>query len=84
MITYKIHRTLVELDNNVEWHKLLTVTSWGSGSPKLDLRNWREDGDRLSPGRGVTLSIEEALVLREALDMYLREQGALDDEDPAP
>ena len=81
MVKFRIIETLAELSRSGLWHKLLTITAWGDGAPKLDLRSWQQTGDILTPGRGVTLSVEEARVLMGALRVCLEQYEM--DEAPA-
>lgn len=51
---------------------------WRYGAPKIDIRTWIEDGSKDGrPGKGVTLDLEEAAALRDALTHYLqgKQQG---------
>lgn len=63
MIEYQIVEELADIGN-----KKLTITKWGSNPAKLDLRTWRTADQ---PGKGVTLSDEEAEALHRALGAYL-------------
>lgn len=68
-LTYKIHRHIALLSSDDgEYLKELTLTSWGSKQPRLDIRTWRifQDGHQ-EPLKGLSLSIEEAATLRDAL-----------------
>ena len=49
-------------------NKALKIVKWGNGQPKYDLRQWRygEDG-LMMPGKGVTLTKQEAKELMELL-----------------
>ena len=47
------------------WHKELNLVSWNEGRPRLDLREWDPDHERM--GRGVTLTEEEAQTLAALL-----------------
>lgn len=78
MVQYKTAQILADLSHSGAWRKLLTITAWGSGPPKLDLRSWQQAGDQLVPGRGVTLTREEAQSLFEALYAYLDECERID------
>lgn len=64
MVEYKVERTVAEIGRT---GKKLTVTQWNSYPAKLDLRTWK-DG---KPGKGMTLSDEEAEELYQALGVYL-------------
>ncbi len=48
------------------WKKQLTYTSWNGRAPKFDLRSW--DADHTSMTKGLTLTKEELMKLRDILD----------------
>jgi hypothetical protein len=48
------------------WTKELNLISWNDREPKYDLRDWSADGGKM--GKGVTLSKEELLALKELLN----------------
>jgi hypothetical protein len=48
------------------WAKELNLVSWNDREPKYDLRDWSVDHEKM--GKGVTLSKEELLALRELLN----------------
>lgn len=48
------------------WAKELNLVSWNEREPKYDLRDWSADGQKM--GKGVTLSREELLALKELLN----------------
>jgi hypothetical protein len=48
------------------WAKELNLVSWNEREPKYDIRDWSADGQKM--GKGVTLSKEELLALRELLN----------------
>ncbi|HJS20204.1 MAG TPA: PC4/YdbC family ssDNA-binding protein, partial [Anaerolineales bacterium] len=48
------------------WAKELNLISWNDRDPKYDIRDWSADGSKM--GKGVTLSKEEVLALRELLN----------------
>lgn len=47
------------------WQKQLNLISWHGNEPKLDIRKWTEDGKLMA--KGITLSNDEAIKLRELL-----------------
>jgi hypothetical protein len=47
------------------WKKELNLVSWNNRAPKLDIRDWAPDHEKM--GKGVTLSKEEAQKLMELL-----------------
>lgn len=53
--------------------KRLTVTRWNGGPEKLDIRVWLEGtGSQARPGKGITLSLEEAKILADSLTEFLK------------
>ena len=47
------------------WKRLLTVTQWGGGKFKLDVRDWNPDMTRAT--KGMTFTRSEAMKLRDVL-----------------
>ena len=47
------------------WTKELNLVSWNEKEPKYDIRDWSPDHSKM--GKGVTLSMDEIKVLKEAL-----------------
>jgi hypothetical protein len=50
------------------WTKELNLVSWNGSPPKYDIRDWSPDHSKL--GKGVTLSREELLALRDLLNSW--------------
>jgi hypothetical protein len=48
------------------WAKELNLISWNERAPKYDLREWSPDGSTM--GKGVTLTKEELVALRDLLN----------------
>ncbi|MGL6115639.1 MAG: YdbC family protein [Cetobacterium sp.] len=48
------------------WSKELNLISWNSRKPKLDIRDWDEEHEKM--GKGITLSKEEVKNLKELLN----------------
>ena len=66
-IKYEITEHLAVLStSNRGWSKELNLVSWNDRPAKYDLREWAPDHSRM--GKGITLSDEEAKMLREALN----------------
>ena len=71
MITYQTETILAELSTTSGGSaKRLTLTSWNNNPAKLDLRVWRTVDGEEQPGRGVTMTTEEASILLTALTDY--------------
>jgi hypothetical protein len=47
------------------WQKELNLVSWNGRAPKLDIRDWAPDHQKM--GKGITLSEGEAAALAELL-----------------
>ena len=66
-INYEIIRKIGILSKAKSgWAKELNLISWNDREAKYDLRDWSADGSKM--GKGVTLSKEELLTLRELLN----------------
>ena len=48
------------------WRKELNLVSWNDRGPRYDLREWSADHKKM--GKGVTLSTEEVVKLKELLN----------------
>lgn len=48
------------------WSKELNLIRWNDREPKYDIRDWSPDGQTMS--KGVTLSKEELVALKELLN----------------
>ncbi|HOJ98430.1 MAG TPA: PC4/YdbC family ssDNA-binding protein [Termitinemataceae bacterium] len=69
-ITFEILKTFGVLsEERGGWKKELNLVSWNGRAPKLDIRDWAPDHEKM--GKGITLTKEEAKKLIELL------QGAL-------
>jgi hypothetical protein len=66
-ITYEIKKHLGILGEDYRgWTKEINLVSWNNRHPKLDIRDW--DPDHAKMGKGITLSMEEALKLKAVLE----------------
>jgi hypothetical protein len=66
-INYDIIKKIGVLSKSTSgWAKELNLISWNDREPKYDLRDWSADGTKM--GKGVTLSKEELIALRELLN----------------
>ena len=69
---YEVKKTIAETSSTGRTAKRLTLTSWNGNPAKLDLRIWRTDGNGDSqPGKGVTLTEDEAAAVAAAISDYL-------------
>ena len=66
-IKYEIVKNIGTLSKSASgWAKEVNQVSWNDREPKYDLRDWSADHSKM--GKGVTLSKEELLALRELLN----------------
>ena len=65
-IKFEIIKIIAVLSTSASgWSKELNLISWNDRKPKYDLRDWSADHSKM--GKGVTLSKEEILALKELL-----------------
>ena len=65
-VTFTIHEILgVICENNDGWMREVTITSWNGGPPKIDIRYWSPDHERMT--RGLTFFEDEAEKLAQIL-----------------
>ena len=65
-IKYEILKKLGSVSISASgWTKELNLISWNDREPKYDLRDWSADGEKM--GKGVTLTHDELLALKELL-----------------
>ena len=66
-IKYEITKEIGVLSEGSKgWTKELNLISWNDREPKYDIREWAPDHTMM--GKGVTLSKEEARLLKDMLD----------------
>jgi hypothetical protein len=69
---YEIVKQIGELSaGRAGWHREVNLISWNDAEPKIDIRDWAPDHDKM--GKGISLNSEEVAVLREILneiDLY--------------
>ena len=66
-IKYEIIKKIGVLSKSASgWAKEVNLISWNDRDPKYDIRDWSGDGEKM--GKGVTLSKEELLTLKELLN----------------
>ena len=65
---YEIIKELVVLSSNPKtgWSRELNFVSWNGNPPKLDIRDWAPDHNKM--GKGITLSHEETAILMTILN----------------
>jgi len=66
--SYEIKKEIGVLSKNGKWSKEINLVSYNGAESKVDIRSWQteEDGSR-KMSKGITLTKEEALTLRNLL-----------------
>lgn len=76
-IKYEITRSLGVLSEGSKgWQKEINLVSWNGRKPKIDIRDWAPEHEKM--GKGVTLNYEELKKLKELLDGIDLETLAID------
>jgi Uncharacterized protein conserved in bacteria len=66
-IKYEIIKSKGILSESTKgWKKELNLISWNDRDPKYDLRDWDQEHEKM--GKGITLSEEELVKLKEILN----------------
>lgn len=65
--SYDIEKELGVLSENARgWTKEFNLISWNGREPKYDIRDWSQGHEKM--GKGVTLTKDEAISLRDILN----------------
>ena len=71
-IKYEITASLGTIAESTRgWTKELNLVSWNNAAPKIDIRDWAPEHEKM--GKGITLTREEAEKLYELLGEYLQQ-----------
>lgn len=66
-LKYEIKKNLGVIGESTKgWKKEVNLVSWNDRKPKLDIRDWDENHEKM--GKGVTLNKGEAEELKKLLD----------------
>lgn len=66
-LVYEIVEEIAVLSESSKgWRKEVNLVSWNDRDPKYDIREWSPGHEKM--GKGVTLTDEEASILKQALD----------------
>lgn len=63
-VKFKLIKHLCSFSENKGWRKEVNLISWNDAPAKVDIRNWKPDG---TPGKGISLTPEEAKNVAEAI-----------------
>lgn len=65
-IKFEIVKHIAVLSEGTKgWKKEVNLVSWNDRKPKLDIRDWNENHEKM--GKGITLNKDEALQLSKVL-----------------
>ena len=65
-LKYEVVKELgVQSESPTGWRKEINLVSWNDREPKYDIRDWAPD--RAKMGKGVTLTADEVILLRDLL-----------------
>ena len=71
-ITCEIVRPIAVLSENERGYtREINLVSWNGAEPKYDIRNWHPGREKC--GKGITLSRDEAVALKDALNNVLND-----------
>ena len=63
-ITYEIVQQIGILkENKSGWQRELNIVKWNNGKPKLDIRDWGPNHEKV--GKGISLDFEEYNTLKQ-------------------
>jgi hypothetical protein len=66
-LKFEIQKSLGVIGESTKgWKKEVNLVSWNDRKPKLDIRDWDENHEKM--GKGVTLNKSEAEELKKLLD----------------
>ena len=66
-VKYEIKQSIACLSGETRgWTKEINLVSWNDSEAKYDIRAWSSDHSKM--GKGITLSKDELLTLKEVLD----------------
>ena len=54
--------------NRSGWNREINLVSWNGAAPKLDIRDWSPEHDKM--GKGLSMTSEEVAILKEFLENY--------------
>lgn len=66
-LKFEILETIGVLSESAKgWKKEINLISWSGREPKYDLRDWAPEREKM--GKGITLSEEELIILKDLLN----------------
>ena len=82
-ITFAITENIAVIAKGTKgWQREVNMISWNGADPKIDIRDWAPDHEKM--GKGITLTKDEAERLVSLLGNYLGDDPAPTTPEPAP
>lgn len=76
-VTFDIIEHIAVIKSNENgWNKEVNIVAWNGGQPKVDIREWNPEHDRMT--RGITLTEPEAEKMAKAIGMRMVEKQKAD------
>lgn len=66
-LSFEVVEELATLSESGNWKKQLNIVQWGDNIAKYDIRSWNKDYTK--SGKGITLTLQELIALKKALNM---------------
>lgn len=66
-LRFEVIEEILTLSESGNWKKQLNIVQWGDNIAKYDIRAWNKDHTKSS--KGVTLTLQELVALKKALNM---------------
>ena len=65
-IKFEVKKEIAVLSTNRSgWNREVNIVSWNDGTPKLEIRDWGPNREKV--GKGISLTGEEVAILKEIL-----------------
>ena len=72
-VTYEIREHIAVLNtSNNGWNREVNMVSWNGGAPKVDVRDWSPEHDRMT--KGITLTEPEAEKFARAIGQRMMDK----------
>ena len=71
-ITYDVVENIGVIADNGAWETQVNMISWNHAKPKLDIRNWNVETNKMS--KGISLTESEARELARVLTEYFERE----------
>ena len=72
VVEHQIIENITTLSESIQNAKRLAIVQWADNPARLELRQWLKNEEGEKPGKGITLTDEEARALYVGLHKYLQ------------